>query len=543
MREFSLRTRRSDLERAAECVSDVLVVGGGITGAGVAREAALAGWNVVLLEKGDFASGTSSRSSKLVHGGVRYLAQGDVGLVKEAARERAVLRRIAPHLVRPVRMLIPVGSRRAKLKMAAGLWTFDRLAGEGDASHVVLDRDAVLTAEAGLLRDGVAGGVAYTEYVTDDARLTLETIKSAAAAGARVANYAEVIAVRDGSGDLRVAVHDRLSSERLEIRTRCLVNAAGPWFDAVRGLTVEKSAPRLQLTRGIHLAFRRARLPMEHAVVLRAPDGRSTFVVPRGEHVYVGTTDTMYEGAPEEPGVTREDTRYLLDCLRASFTDPPSAQDIVGTWSGVRPLVRQEGKEPSEISRRDEVQVGPGPVVAVAGGKLTTYRRMAERVVERVGGVLGKRPASTSSGHRPLVGGDLGQQRAARAGVRSLADERLEERWWMTYGSAAVDVIQQARGSAHMLEAVGHPQLRRAELEFAVDSEMVATLDDVLRRRSSLGLFEISAALDAAPTVARVLGDRLGWSENQVNEQVSRFVGQRAADLEITRSAEARGAA
>jgi glycerol-3-phosphate dehydrogenase len=546
VREFSLNSRHGALEHASGSPVDVVVVGAGITGAGVAREAALRGYGVLLLDKSDFASGTSGRSSKLVHGGIRYLAQGDIGLVKEAARERAVLRRIAPHLVRPVRMLIPVGSRRAKMKMAAGLWTFDRLAGDANAApHQVLDRDAVRQVESGLRRDHLAGGLAYTEFVTDDARLTLATAKSAARAGAFVANHAEVTGVERNALGLRLTVEDRLADEQLVVNARCLVNAAGPWFDRVRGIYDNGASPLLQLTRGIHLVFRHARLPIGGSVVLRASDGRSTFAVPRGEYVYVGTTDTMYEGAPEEPGISTTDVSYLLESLAATFVDAPTAADVVGAWSGVRPLLREEGKNASEISRRDEIRVGPGPVVAIAGGKLTTYRRMAERVVDRVAEIVGASPHTAgASATLPLVGGDMEGQRRARESSPRLNDAALEERVWGTHGSEASSIVRTMVSDPGSMSRVGDlDELTVAELQFAIEQEMTATLDDLLRRRTRVGLFDIRRACAAAAMAADALGARLGWSAAQVAAESGRFVNDRSAELAAVTMVAERGAA
>jgi glycerol-3-phosphate dehydrogenase len=544
MSAFSMETRRRDLERAATDVVDLVVVGAGITGAGVAREAALNGYRVLLVDKGDFASGTSSRSSKLIHGGLRYLAQGDVGLVKEAARERAVLRHIAPHLARPTRMLIPVGSRRAKLKMAAGLWTFDRLAGQANPEpHDVLDRDDVLALEAGLRRDHISGGVAYTEFVTDDARLTLATARSAAKDGALVASYAPVRSVRiDGNG-VRVEIEDALGREQLVVRARCLVNAAGPWFDRVRGMCEQGATALLQLTRGIHLVFPRARLPLSGSVILRAPDGRSTFAVPRGRYTYVGTTDTMYDGAPEEPGVSVDDACYLLESLRATFADPPAAADVIGTWSGVRPLLRQDGKSASEISRRDEIRVGPGPVVAIAGGKLTTYRRMAERVVEKVGELIGRAPGVDSSAVALVTGGAEDQQRA-RATATERVDPAVGERLWATYGTDARRLLDRVSAGGRAAETVGGlDDLTAAEVEFAVEYEMVTSVDDLLRRRCAVGLFDIERAVAAAPAACRTLADHLGWTPERAREEARVFCEQRTAELSTVRSLAAKGAA
>jgi len=537
---FDLRTRREALEKAAEGVMDLLVIGGGITGAGVAREAALRGLSTVLVDKGDFASGTSSRSSKLIHGGLRYLAQGDVALVREAARERAVLRRLAPHLALPVWMMVPAASVGGRLKMQAGVWTFEKLAGaEAGDKYDVLDRAQTLEVEPGLRVSPLAGSVIFQEFVTDDARLVLETLQAAAARGARVANYAEVVSVEDDPAGRRVTIRDGLTGSSLAVRTRTIVNASGPWFDRVQGLLAPSSPSRLQLTRGIHLVVPASRLPVRHSVVLKSPDGRSTFVVPRGRVVYIGTTDTHYEGQAEEPGVSAEDARYLLDSVAATFADAPTADDIVGTWSGVRPLLRQDGKSPSEISRRDELTVGPGPVVSIAGGKLTTYRRMAERVCAEVFGLLGRGadPAVDSSS-TPLAGGGADEQESAKEATRRLDDEPLETRLWATYGVAAHTIIEKIHNHAALAERVGGlEELTYAELEHAVHHEMVAGVDDLLRRRCRAAMFDTAAAVAAAPEAARSLGGLLGWSEAATQDEAARASALWSEELAAVRRA------
>jgi glycerol-3-phosphate dehydrogenase len=530
---FSNEERRSWLGRAAQERFDLVVVGGGITGAGVAREAALRGHSVVLLERGDFASGTSSRSSKLIHGGVRYLAQGDIALVREAARERAVLRRLAPHLARPVRMVIPAGSRAGRMKLAAGLWTFDKLTGDPGERHEVLDRASALAAVPNLRREHLIGAVAFTEYVTHDARLTLETLKSAAAAGAAVANYAPVTGIRFCDGGVQLDAQDQETGEALEVRAKCLVNAAGPWFDEVRRMGDESADTAVQLTRGIHLVVRRERLAVDASVVLRSPDGRSTFVVPRDEYVYIGTTDTHYEGDAAEPGVADDDVAYLLESLAATFVDPPTAEDVIGTWSGVRPLLRQAGKSPSEISRRDEIHTGPGPVVAVAGGKLTTFRRMAERVVDKVEETAGLTPSrDPQSSNSPLIGGSAEQQREARSKAASTGDTKLDDRLWASYGLAAAELTATLASKNGAAESVGDLEcLTRAEVDHMVEGEMVLHLDDMLRRRSYIGMLDTSQAVAAADSAAKALASRLGWNEDQVAHEVRTFSQPRVDEL------------
>ncbi len=537
MTPLSLQERASCLAWATDNVADVVVVGGGITGAGVAREAALRGLRVVLVDQGDFASGTSSRSSKLIHGGLRYLAQGDVGLVKEAARERAVLRSLAPHLARPVRTLVPAASRAGLLKLQAGMWAFKKLAEDAD-DYATYGAAETLVAEPGLRPARLMGAVSYTEYLTDDARLTLETVQAAAGAGARVANYAAVIAMEREAAGVRLSVSDRLSGEGLVLRARCVVNAAGPWSDRVRALSEPEAESRLRLTRGIHVSVPRDTLEIQHLVVLRASDGRPVFAVPNGRYTYIGTTDTAYEGSPDEPGVTREDVRYLLDAVATSFRTSVNGPDIVGTWSGVRPLIREPGKRPSEISRRDEIRRGPGPLVSVAGGKLTTYRRMAERVLNEVCAAMGRSMPEANSTQEPLAGGSAEAQCRARAASPRLPIPMLEDRLWATYGTAAACIVARiAREPELGASAGGLHQLTIAEIDHCVQYEMVASLDDLLRRRCSVAMFDTRAALAAAPAIAELLGDRLGWHADRRKLEADRFSNHRRTELETARAA------
>src|SRR5262245_1785425 len=306
MAGFDPTTRAQNLSRLGDQVFDVLVVGGGITGAGVAREAALRGLSVALVEARDFASGTSSRSSKLIHGGLRYLEQGEIALVREAATERKVLRRIAPHLTETAPMLVPVYGRTSAgvYKLRVGLSLFDKLAAvPASERHRILSRNEVRAAEPHVAAERLQGAAVYPEYVTDDARLVLDTLKSAHAAGAVAVNYARVEALGPAEDVRRVEVRDVEGGATLVARARVVVNAAGPWVDAIRGMEERAERALLHLTRGIHLVFPARDLPVRHCVVMQARDKRPVFTVPRGDAVYVGTTDTSYEGPLEEPEV------------------------------------------------------------------------------------------------------------------------------------------------------------------------------------------------------------------------------------------------
>ena len=534
--DFSFRTRVKNLETLAHDQFDVLVIGGGITGAGVARDAALRGLRVALVERRDFAVGTSSRSSKLIHGGLRYLQQGDVGLVMEAAHERRVLRRLVPHLARPIQMLVPVHSRGGYAKISAGLWTYDRMARVlKDERNEMLSRDETLGLEPLLRTENLYGAGMYYEYLTDDARLVVQNLTSAAALGAAAANYAEVISlITDGGRVSGAVVRDATTDAELAVRAKVVVNAAGPWVDAVRLLQGDGERPRLHLTKGIHLVLPRERLPVSRIVVMNTPDRRSVFVVPRGTVVYLGTTDTDYEGRYDDPWITLDDVRYLLEAANATFAvDRVDLDDIVGAWAGLRPLLHQEGKKPTEISRKDDVMVGPTGLLSVAGGKLTTYRKMAERVVDMVMQRLSERgervPEKKGDSDRALLsGGDTGDDVGGFTA-------RLTTRW----PQVPADVIERlvtvyGSNGERMIEAmVGDPRLgercapglavTRGEVAYAVREEMAMTLEDFLERRARLFLWDPHNGLTVAAEVARLMGDLLGWDEQRRDAEIAAY--------------------
>jgi len=535
--EFSFRSRAKNLRDLAEQHFDMIVIGGGITGAGVARDAALRGLSVALLERRDFASGTSSRSSKLIHGGLRYLQQGDVGLVREAATERYAVRKLAPHLARPVQMLVPVGSRASYAKLSVGLWTYDRLAGVAENERYrMLDKNETVALEPRLRGDRIYGAGLYYEYVTDDARLVIEVMKSAAALGAVIANYAEVGGLLFENGQVVGAeVRDPLTGDAYTARGRVVVNAAGPWVDAVRLLGEPGDRPRLRLTKGIHLGIRNERMGLSRIVVMNARDKRGVFAIPRGRVTYLGTTDTDY-GQPEDyPYITHDDVDYLLDAANRTFAiDPPlAAEDVVSAWAGLRPLLHQEGKKPSELSRKDEIMVSASGLLSIAGGKLTTFRRMSERVVdmafERLRQGASEPPARKGTSEDTLLGsGETGDDVGAFA-------ERLRARWPRVafdvierlvslYGSNAERLVDGIAADPMLAERFA-PELAitRAEVEYAVREEMALTLEDFMERRSRVLLWEPDNGLAVAGGVARAMAVPLGWDETRVRDEVDRY--------------------
>jgi glycerol-3-phosphate dehydrogenase len=538
---FSAGTRDAAVGALPGETFDVLVVGGGITGAGVARDAALRGLRVALVERVDWAAGTSSRSSKLIHGGVRYLQQGDVGLVREAASERTVLRRIAPHLAIPVTMVMPTYGRAMHAKLGIGLWTFARVAAVEPAErHVMWDRETALREEPTLAGDRLHGAAAFVEYLTDDARLVLDTVRGAHDAGACCANHAEVLTlVRDDAGML-ATVRDRLGGRTVELRARVVVNAAGPWVDDVRRRADALGAARLHLTKGVHLVVPHARLPVRHVVVMQAADRRSAFAVPHGDVVYLGTTDTDHGPPADHPTVTGADADYLLDATRRTFAGAPLTRaDVVAAWAGLRPLLHEPGKQPSELSRKDEIMVADGrPLLSVAGGKLTTHRRMAERVVDLVLARLG-RAAPSRTATTALPNGTL--DAAALAALAARLERELPalgagggRRLVGLYGAGAERVAARARRSAVAAEPVpGLPGVLAAEIEHVVAEEMACTLEDVLERRTRSLLFDRRQGTDGAAAVAGIVASALGWDAARTAAEVESYRRLAASLLEF----------
>jgi glycerol-3-phosphate dehydrogenase len=505
---------------------DVLVVGGGITGAGCALDAAGRGLRTALVERDDFASGTSSKSSKLVHGGIRYLQQKEFFLVYEALHERQIALRNAPHLVRVLPFLIPILTRdglvdrRVARALGGVMWMYDLTGGLRIRKvHKRIDRDEALRHMPTLRRDNVASAYLYYDARADDARLTLAIARTAATHGAAVANYAKVTGLLKGpDGNLRGARVEADGAE-LEVRARVVINATGVWSDQVRTMDEGADPDSIRPAKGIHITVPWAKVRNDIAAIVPVPkDKRSVFVVPWGDTTYVGTTDTDYDGPIEDPQCTPEDVDYLLRALNFAIDEPVTRDDVVGTWAGLRPLLRTANTErTADLSRKYGVRVSDSGVITITGGKLTTYRRMAADTVDQASRVLGRRTRCRTK-KLPIIGAE-GYEHPGESLEPSL-HEHLAGR----YGTESQAVLDLVAADPELGEPLvpGLPYLR-AEAVHAVRAEMARTLDDVLSRRTRARLLARDASAAAADAVALLIGPELGWDTDESARQVEAY--------------------
>jgi glycerol-3-phosphate dehydrogenase len=545
---------------------DLLVIGGGITGAGIARDAALRGLKVALLDKADFGAGTSSKSSKLIHGGLRYLQHGELGLVFEAVSERTRLLKLAPHLVRPQQFLVPAykGQFPGRMALSAGLSLYDALSKySAPGRHRVYRSRALCQREPGLRREALTGGVTYYDSITDDSRLTLENILDARANGAQVLSYARVTAFVEGTGDpggeiLGVQVEGIPGpgaapdpSERATVRAKVTVNATGPWADHVlRLLQRDQPAPLLRPTKGAHVVVDASRLPVRNAVVMQTPqDHRVMFAIPWSDadnpaasRTILGTTDTDYHGDPDRVAADAEDVDYLLTAANYYFPEAALVpKDVLATWAGLRPLVmpNAEGVKTSSVSREHRILSRPG-LITIVGGKLTTYRRMAAQLLDEAYKQLGGVEPRCATSERPLPGavGLLAEKKGVEP-VLSVAlalqalgipaiDRQVAMHWAHNYGVRALAVgqrlVEQAGGPGASTERLD-PELPYlyAEVDLAVNEDSALRLDDVLARRLPVLIRARDQGLGCAERVAQRMAPLLGWSAVEIAAEVEHY--------------------
>ena len=478
--------RPASLKETASRAVDLLVIGGGIVGAGVARDAAMRGMRTVLVEQNDLAFGTSGRSSRLIHGGLRYLEHGELRLVFESLRERAVLRRIAPHLVWPLPFVFPVhdGDRLRRWQVAAGMWMYDLLSLFRNVSpHKMLGKRALLTREPGLRAIGLRGGARYFDAQCDDARLVVATARSAHEHGATILTYTTVTGLTlDGGRVTGATVRDVRTGREASFRASIVVNATGPWADQIRRMEDPKAPRLLRLTKGTHAVVPRERMGNHEAITFTSPlDGRVMFVLPWGVWSYIGTTDTDTAESPDEVRASSEDIRYLLRSANSRFPNAHlGEEDVVATWAGLRPLIEDGATGATAVSREHVIADGPGGMVTVAGGKLTTYRLMAAQVVDHLVRRLnnearGEWPSDAGTELEPLPGGESASLATIRAlGIDSGIDVATVEHMLRHYGTEAAGIFNLMRsepGLADRLQpdhpAVSAEVLHAARKEFA----------------------------------------------------------------------------
>ncbi len=526
---FSVLDREAQMAKAKNEKYDLVIIGGGVTGAGIALDASSRGLKVCLIEKNDFASGTSNKSTKLIHGGLRYLKQMEIGLVKESGSERATVHKLAPHLVVPEKMLLPLieGGTYGKFMASVGLKVYDFLANvEGDDKRKMLSAEETLTKEPLLSNEGLTGGGYYAEYRTDDARLTVELLKKAASFGANSINYCEMTSFNyDEDGKIKsLECLDHNTKQAFTVKSRNFVSAAGPWVDLLREKDHSMNNKHLHLTKGVHLVFSRERFPLTQSIYFDVPDGRMIFAIPRGRATYVGTTDTNYNANLNRVVATQDDAAYLLKAVNHMFPGVHlKEEDIESNWAGLRPLIHEDGKDPSELSRKDEIFVSKTGLISIAGGKLTGYRKMAQRVIDTVLKTMSsKRRDSFSRSHTQhiqLTSNPLTESKEVVVYMgqitQRLKDLKIEDPysgWYLvsTYGKQSDIIIDKIN---YFLNDAIEERLIRAELWYGVHHEMVNSLADFFVRRTGRLYFDISSVHRYRSIIEEDLIKYLKWDE------------------------------
>jgi glycerol-3-phosphate dehydrogenase len=532
---FSVLDRPAQTKRIQETTFDLVVIGGGITGAGIALDAAARGMKICLIEKNDFASGTSNKSTKLIHGGLRYLKQLEIGLVKESGRERAIVHNLAPHLVIPEKMLLPLikEGNYGALMTSFGLKVYDVLANvEGEDKRKMLDKAETLKKEPLLDERTLLGGGFYSEYRTDDARLTIELLKIATVYGAEAINYCEMTAYSySEKGKVNgVIAKDHTTDACFKIASQRVVSAAGPWVDLLRKKDGILDNKHLYLTKGVHLVFPYKRLPIQQSIYFDTPDGRMIFAIPRGRVTYLGTTDTAYTGSLDRVVTTKSDVTYLLNAVNSTFKSQQlTEKDIISSWAGLRPLIHKDEKSPSELSRKDEIFVSDSGLISIAGGKLTGYRKMAQRVNEKVISTLKKEerekwPRSKTKSiplTQPPFANDseveiYQTQIATQLEQLGVSIPFYAQYLVSTYGKKTDCILERA---VAQFANISEESLLLAEFWYCLHHEKINTLADFFVRRTGRLYFYIESVHTYKKTILNAFVEALHWSkERQAKE-------------------------
>lgn len=542
--------RRQEMWRKLGTDVDVLIIGGGINGAGIARDAARRGLSVALVEMKDIAYGTSSRSSKLVHGGLRYLEQLEFSLVFESVSERRILADIAPHLVNPLGFMFPVygSSRRGMREVSVGMWLYEGLSlFRSPKRHRKLKPSEVKKELPALRQENLKGASLFYDCSTDDARLTLESAMDAIKHGATVTTWARAVSfLKDEGGRISGAVvKDAFSGDLKEINARCVVNATGPWTDRTISMSREVTSPLLRPTKGVHIVVDRAKVPVDFAVTCFHPrDRRVLFAIPWGDRTYLGTTDTDYEGDPGAVVATLEDVDYLIEASNYHFPDNQiEREDIICTWAGLRPLIAPEGGDDvdeSKVSREHQILIGQDGLVTIAGGKLTTYRRMSAEVVDTVVNMLrlqGALPEALNESRtdvHPLPGAvgwppDDDHGRVAREVLGAAGEDGnlSAESALHLANNYGMQAIQLGR-LIHREPALGQPIVEGrhevwAQLRWAVEEEFAATVTDFMIQRTQLFYRDVDQGLGVLEEVANRMGELLDWDAETRERNITQY--------------------
>jgi glycerol-3-phosphate dehydrogenase len=527
MNSLSSLNRTALLESIKSESFDLLIIGGGITGAGIALDAASRGLKTVLVEKNDFSSGTSSRSTKLIHGGLRYLKQFEIGLVHEVGRERAIVHKLAPHLVRAEKMLLPLkkGGNFGRFLTSVGLKIYDILAGvKSEDKRVILSKKQALKREPLLDPETLKGAGLYAEYRTDDARLTIEIIKTASSNfKAQCINYTEVVNLVYQEGKVAGAkVKDVTTGDEFDISSKMVINAAGPWVDELRSKDKSLTDKRLHLTKGIHIVVDHKKFPIKQALYFDVSDGRMIFAIPRGKITYIGTTDTDYTGSKDDIFIEKVDVQYLLNGVNDAFPNINLSEiDVQSAWAGLRPLIHEEGKSPSELSRKDEVFISKTGLISIAGGKLTGYRKMAQKILDvaiknnrdKIGDVHLKKCFTNKI---PLSGGhfknalEVDNYTVALNDKLAGLDEYYARYLVSNYGRQADEIID---SMVHSNDPVR--SLVEAEIHFCVNNEMTLTPVDFFVRRTGRLYFHIKSVEENKLLALKKFSSYFNWTDTE----------------------------
>ena len=538
---FSQLNRNEFIKSAKSDIFDLLIIGGGITGAGIALDAASRGLKVILIEKQDFSEGTSSRSTKLVHGGLRYLQNYEFKLVREVGREREIVFNNAPHIVRPQKMMLPIIKNGSINKFMGflGLTIYDFLAGVKKSERKkILSKTKTLNREKLLNPDILKSSILYYEYKTNDSRLTIEVLKKAFEYDANLLNYVKAEDFIYNNGKVTgVNAVDLISSNSFEIKAKYIVNATGPWVDGLRKKDKSLNEHQIKLTKGIHLTISHDRFNLSNAVYFDNTDGRMIFVIPRDESVYIGTTDTFYNDNLENPKVKLDDVNYLLDAVNKMF---PSIKlkinDIESSWAGLRPLIHKKGKKPSELSRKDEIFTSESGLISIAGGKLTGYRLMAKKVVDNIFADKAVKEKSDfikcKTLNLKLAGGEFNFDSHSFKLIE-LAEEKFYDaqqlkisladsnKLFYRYGTNYSKIIEKA----YELRASNNKDnlWLKAEIWYCINNEMINNLSDFFIRRTGMIFFDYNKIKSLINVSADYMQTELNWSDEFKNKSISDF--------------------